>query len=138
MSKPTTAGTEKIPLFNFLCILKAVAAGYALSLVLLFPSAVLAARLCFSDRAIALSVNLITAVSTAVCGFLAGRASQRGGLFSGALSGGLYAVFLCVCGNLASANLHFGMSAVFAAVIGIFCGATGGIVGINVCGNRRR
>lgn len=138
MSKPNIAGAEKLPLFNFLYILKAVAAGYALSLLLLLPSAILATRLCFSDRAIALTVNLITALSTAVCGFISGRRSERGGLFSGALAGIIYAVFLCLCGNLASQNIHIGMNAVLAAVIGLLCGATGGIVGINTCSRRRR
>ena len=138
MLKASSTNTDNAPAFDLVYILKSVAISYAISVILLLPAALIATYQCLSDRGISILVNLVTALGVTSCGFMSGRHSSRGGIFSGALSGIIYAAILYLIGNLAAQNLHFGMNAVTAAVIGIVCGAAGGIVGINTRSKKRR
>ncbi len=133
---PAQAAAARTP--DFLYILKAVAFSYAVSLVMLVPAALIATFRCFSDKGIALCANLICALGVLLCGFIAGRHSEKGGLIAGAVSGLVYTFILWLIGGLASQTVSFGACAVTALVIGIVCGAAGGILGINTKGSRRR
>ena len=124
--------------FDLLFILKSVAFAYALSVVLLFFTALIATYQSFSDKGIGILVNIVPATAAIVCGFLSGRNSSRGGLLSGAVSGIVYTLLLCVVGNILSQTFSFGSSAITAIIIGLVCGSVGGIVGINSKSNRRR
>ena len=64
--------------------------------------------------------------------------AEKGGLIAGAVSGLVYTFILWLIGGLASQTVSFGACAVTALVIGIVCGAAGGILGINTKGSRRR
>ena len=138
MLKSNASGTESAPALDILYIMKAVAAAYIISVILLLPAALIATWQCFSDKGISVMVNFITALGTVSCGFMSGRHSARGGLICGAVSGFIYAAVLCLIGNLAAQSVSFGMNAVCAAVIGTVCGAVGGIIGINTRRQRRR
>lgn len=123
---------------GFLFMIKTVLIAYCISVALLFLVAVLAAFQAFSDRAIAIGANLVTAVGVLLCGFMSGRHFSSKGLVFGALSGVIYSGILCIIGALASKTPTFGTSAVTALTIGLICGAVGGIVGINTKRKRRR
>ncbi len=124
--------------FDLLYILKSVVISYAISVVLLFFSALFATYQCLSDKGISVLVNIITAIGVLICGFLSGRNSSRGGIFSGATAGIIYTSLLCLIGNLISKTFVFGSNSITALVIGLICGAVGGIVGINMRSHHRR
>ncbi|MBO5955449.1 MAG: TIGR04086 family membrane protein [Clostridia bacterium] len=123
---------------GFLFMIKTVLISYCISVVLLFSVAILATFQAFSDQAIAVSANLVTAMGVLLCGFMSGRHFRCKGLIFGALCGIIYSGILCIIGALASKTPTFGASAVTALTIGLICGAVGGIVGINTKRKRRR
>ncbi len=119
-------------------MLKTVILAYGISIVLLLGVSLLATVQAFSDRAIAIAANIVTALGVLLCGFLSGRHFSSKGLVFGALCGIFYSGLLCIIGNLAAQTLSFGASAVTALIIGVICGAVGGIAGINTKHTRRR
>ncbi len=135
-SRDTVADSGKM--FDFMFIIKAVAIAYAVSVVLLLLTALIATFQSMSDKGISIMVNTVTALGTVMCGFLNGRRSPRGGMICGAVSGVTYTLFLCLAGNLASQSFSFGINSITAQIIGIVCGAVGGIIGINTVKKRRR
>ena len=130
--------SENGSVINLLFTVKAVALSYAVSVVLLLAVALIAAMQSMSDKGIGVLVNIVTAVCVLFCGFLTGRRSPRGGLFAGAVAGITYTIILCVLGKLISRDMSIGLNAITAQVIGIVCGAVGGIVGINTKKQRKR
>lgn len=121
-----------------LFMLKAVSISYIISLVLLFASALIATYQAMSDTGICILANVVTALGTAFSGFMAGRHFSGKGLLFGAGCGAIYTVILCIVGNIISASLNFGISFLTALLIGVLCGAVGGIAGINTKRTRRR
>ncbi len=119
-------------------MIKTVLIAYCISIVLLFAVSLIATVQAFSDKAIAISANIVTALGVLLCGFMSGRHFPSKGLIFGALCGVLYSGLLCLIGNLAAQTLNFGASAVTALIIGVICGAVGGIAGINTKHTRRR
>ncbi len=119
-------------------MLKTVMIAYCVSIALLFAVSVIATVQAFSDKAISISANIVTALAVLMCGFMSGRHFSSKGLIFGALCGIIYSGLLCLIGNLAAQNLQFGASAVTALIIGVICGAVGGIAGINTKHTRRR
>lgn len=121
-----------------LFMLKTVFLSYIISIVLLFLAALLANYRSMSNTGISVLANIVTAIGTLVSGFSAGRHFSGKGIFFGAGCGILYTVFLCVAGNIISGEINFGLSFLTTLLIGIFCGAVGGIAGINTAHGRRR
>lgn len=119
-------------------MLKTVMIAYCISIILLFAVSLIATVQAFSDKAIAIAANIVTALGVLLCGFMSGRHFCCKGLIFGALCGVIYSGLLCLIGNLAAQNLQFGASAVTALIIGVICGAVGGIAGINTKHTRRR
>jgi len=119
-------------------MLKTVMIAYCISIILLFAVSLIATVQAFSDKAIAIAANIVTALGVLLCGFMSGRHFSCKGLIFGALCGVIYSGLLCLIGNLAAQNLQFGASAVTALIIGVICGAVGGIAGINTKHTRRR
>ena len=123
---------------GILFMLKTVLVSYGLSIILLFFASLIATFQAFSDQAISISANLVTAIGVFFCGFMSGRHFSSKGLVFGAICGIIYSGLLCIIGNLVSQSISFGLSAVTALIIGLICGAVGGIVGINTRRKRRR
>ncbi len=121
-----------------LFMLKTVALSYIVSLVLLFLAAILATFNSMSNTGISILANVVTALGTIFAGFSAGRHFSGKGLLFGAGCGVIYTVILCVVGNIVSGRLNFGISFLTALLIGVLCGAVGGIAGINTKRTRRR
>lgn len=133
-SAASAGGTVSAILF----MLKTVFVSYIISIVLLFAFALLATFQAYSDTVIAILANLVTAFGTAFAGFSAGRHFDSKGLLFGAGCGIIYTILLCIAGNIVSGTLNFGLSFITALVIGLLCGAVGGIAGINTKRTRRR
>lgn len=119
-------------------MLKTVIFSYLVSAILLFLGSILATFQAFSDQAIAIIANSVTALGVFLCGFMSGRHFASRGLIFGAICGIIYALLLMIIGNLASGTMSFGTEALTALGIGILCGAVGGIVGINTRKQRRK
>ncbi len=129
---------KSTPISAVLFMLKAVAISYIISLVLLFVASLLATYYAFSDSAIHITANIITALGTLAAGFASGRHFSGKGIFFGAGTGTIYTLLLSVIGNIFSGNINFGSSFLTALIIGVLCGAVGGITGINTRRTRRR
>ena len=142
MPKVTQATTPKNIGTGFssgaLFMLKAVFVSYCLSVALLFLVAILATFKSFSDNAISIAVNIVTTFGVAFCGFVSGRHFESKGIVFGAICGTVYAVLLCLIGNLAAQTFQVTSGALTALAIGVICGAVGGIVGINTKKQKRR
>ncbi|MBQ2932430.1 MAG: TIGR04086 family membrane protein [Clostridia bacterium] len=123
---------------GLLFMLKTVLFSYIISLVLLFVAALFANYRSMSNMGISILANVVTAIGTLVAGFSAGRHFSGKGIFFGAGCGILYTVILCIAGNIVSGTVNLGISFLTALLIGVFCGAVGGIAGINTAHNRRR
>ena len=129
---------KSTPVSAILFMLKAVAISYIISLVLLFVASLIATYSAFSDMAIRISANIITALGTLVAGFMSGRHFSGKGIFFGAGTGAIYTILLSVIGNIFSGNINLGTCFFTALLIGVLCGAVGGITGINTKRTRRR
>ncbi len=123
---------------GLLFMLKTVFFSYIISIVLLFLAALFANYRSMSNTGILVLANIVTAIGTLLSGFSAGRHFSGKGIFFGAGCGILYTAFLCVVGNIISGEVNFGLSFLTALLIGLFCGAVGGIAGINTTHRRRR
>ena len=143
MSKKTyktavSTATEKSALYNVLFVLKTVVIAYAFSVILLVITALIAMFQSMSDRGIGIMVNVVTALGAMLCGFLTGRKAERGGLVAGAVCGIVYTFLLWLAGSLVSGSFSIGIKALTMQIIGVLCGAFGGIIGINTRKERRK
>ncbi len=130
--------TKSTPVSAILFMLKAVVISYIISLVLLFVASLIATYYAFSDNAIRISANIVTALGTLAAGFASGRHFSGKGIFFGAGTGIIYTLLLSIVGNIFSGSINLGSSLITALIIGILCGAVGGIAGINTKRTRRR
>lgn len=123
---------------GLLFMLKAVFISYCISIALLFVVSLIATFKACSDYTISVMVNIVTALGVSVCGYMSGQHFESKGIVFGALCGILYSSLLCLMGSLATQTIIFDSGAVVALIIGITCGAVGGIVGINTKRTKRR
>ncbi len=138
MLKSSQTVTKSTPVSAVLFMLKAVAISYIISLTLLFAASLIATYGAFSDTAIRISANIVTALGTLVAGFASGRHFSGKGIFFGAGTGLIYTLLLCIIGNIFSGSINLGASFLTAMLIGILCGSVGGIAGINTRRTYRR
>jgi putative membrane protein (TIGR04086 family) len=123
---------------GILFIFKAVGISYIISIALLFVAALIATYQSMSNVGICVLANVVTAIGTIISGFIAGRHFDSKGLLYGAGCGAVYTIILCIFGNIISGNINLGASFLTAFLIGVLCGAVGGIAGINTKKKRRR
>ena len=123
---------------GMLFMLKTVFISYLISVALLFFMALFATYRAMSDTGISVLANVVTALGTLFSGFAAGRHFSGKGILYGAASGILYTVLLCIAGNIVSGRINLGIPVITAILIGLICGAVGGISGINTRHTRRR
>lgn len=129
--------TETDASFDFVHTIKGVVISYFLSVVLLFIFSIIAVYSSLSDYMVNIGVNIITALSLIICGFIAAKGVKRAGLLNGAFSGIMYAVILYFIGCAVNLRFEISLSAVTVFVMSIICGAFGGVLGINTSKKRR-
>ncbi len=117
--------------------LKNVCVSFLMTAILLFLSAIAVTYLSASEAVIDGLVLVITAVCVLWGGFRASRHLGRQGLLSGAVSGLVYMAMLYLIGSLIFGEISFSPQIGLSMLIGVGCGAIGGIVGVNT-GRRRR
>ncbi len=138
MLNSNQAATKSTPVKAILFMLKAIAISYIISLVLILVASLIATYGAFSDTAIRIMANIVTAIATITAGFMSGRHFSSKGIFFGAGTGMIYTALLCIIGNIFSGSINMNANLITALIIGVLCGAVGGIVGINTKRTRRR
>ncbi len=106
--------------------------------ILLFLGAIAATYFAVSDMVVELLVIIITGICVLWCGFRAGRHTGRQGLLRGALAGLIYLGVLYLAGSLVTREISFQTTTALSMVIGVGCGAIGGMMGVNVKTKRKR
>ena len=133
--------TKELPgensIFDVVYTLKNVFVSFLTTAVLLFLSAVAVTYLSAPEAVIDAVVLVVTAFCVVWGGFRASRHLGRQGLLSGAVSGLVYVVLLYVLGALVFGEFAFASATALSMLLGIGCGAIGGIIGVNTKKRRR-
>ncbi len=133
--------TKELPgensIFDVVYAIKNVFVSFLVTAVLLFLSAIAVTYLSAPEPVIDAVVLVVTAFCVLWGGFRASRHLGRQGLLSGAISGMVYVVLLYLIGSLVFGKLTFASHTMLSMMIGIGCGAIGGIIGVNTKKRRR-
>ena len=132
-----TKGLSGEGFFDVRYTLKNVCVSFLATAILLFVSAVAVTYLSVSEAVIDAVVLVITALCVCWGGFCASRHLGRQGLLSGAVSGLMYVALLYLVGSLIFGELTFAPATALSMLIGVGCGAVGGIIGVNTKKRRR-
>ena len=106
--------------------------------VLLAIGAVIATYLSLSERMIELLVMVLTAACVFLGGFRAAKHAGRQGLLQGSAFGLIYMLVLSLAGMLIMGEWSMSAQSLLTLLIGILCGAIGGILGVNARQKRKR
>ena len=128
-------GAVKNGVFHFA---KAVLTCLAASAVMFVIAALLLTYTPLPETLIAFIVILTTVFSVLIGAASAARSAKSKGWLTGALTGILYSVVLYFAESLAGDGFHFNGYMAVIALISLFSGAAGGILGINLSDKRKR
>ncbi|MBE7048384.1 MAG: TIGR04086 family membrane protein [Ruminococcaceae bacterium] len=117
---------------------KAILFAVGLTLVVFFVGALLLTYTPLSEGAIPFIAIATAVISVIIAGAIMARTVGHRGYLSGALMGGSYMVLLYLVSLLIAGDFHFSSYMLVLLAIGLLGGAFGGILGINLFGNRRR
>ena len=131
MRKNETNAIAEKSSFDFIHTIKGIVISYFVSVLLLFAFSAIAVYSGFTDNAVNIGVNVVTALSLIICGFIAAKGVRRAGLLNGAFSGVMYAFILYLIGCAVNMKCEFTLSTLTVFVMSVICGAFGGIIGIN-------
>ena len=133
--------TKELPgersIFNPVYTLKNVFTSFLATAILLFLAAVAVTYASAPEGVISAVVLVVTALCIVWGGFRASRYSGRQGLISGGVSGLVYVVLLYLVGSLIFGEFIFASGTLLTMLLGIGCGAVGGIIGVNTKKRRR-
>ena len=135
MAKETT-GRQKTVDVGF--VFQNTLFGFLATGVFLLLCAVAATYLAVPEAVSDLMVIAVAALAIFWCGFRAARHAGRQGLLRGALAGVLYMTILYLAGTLILGELAFTMATLLSLLMGIACGALGGMIGVNTKIRRKR
>ncbi len=125
-------------LFDIVFMCKNILLAFIATVVMLFLCAVAATYLAVSEPVTDILVMVITGVCVLWSGFRAARHTKRQGLLQGALAGVIYMALLYLIGSLVFGELSFQTATALSMIIGIGCGAIGGVFGVNAGSKRKR
>ena len=123
--------------FDIVHTVKCLIMSYLLSVVLLFVLSVVAAAKDLGGETVNICITVITGISVIFCGFMTARGAVRGGLINGTAAGLLYTILLYAIGSIVNGSLAFNVATVTALIVGVVCGAVGGVLGINTRKRKR-
>ena len=113
-----------------------VALGF--TLLVFFLVALLLTYTRLSENAIPFITTVTMAVSVVLAGCFSARQKKTRGLLNGGLTGVCYALLLYLISLLISGSFYLSPYILVLLAIGIFGGAFGGILGVNLTGKRKR
>lgn len=128
-------GAVKVSLAAFS---KAMLWALGLTAVVLFLASLLLTYTPVSEMLIPTIAILAAVLAAAAAGLMASRSVKSRGWLTGSVAGVLYSVILYLFSSLAGNGFHFSAYIVIMAVVSLFSGAIGGILGINLPNKRKR
>lgn len=123
--------------FDIIHTAKSVGVSYVVSVLLLFLLAVCATVSDMDGKMVNIFITLITCISVTLGGFMSARGTGRGGLLNGVLAGIIYTMLLYLAGGIINGDVSFNGATIVAMLLGIICGGTGGVLGVNTKRRRR-
>jgi len=119
-------------------ILKGILTAYIITIIIFLVFAVVITYTDFPESAIPAVVVVTTIISIIIAGSkVASRAKSKGWL-NGAIAGILYMTILYIASSLIFNGFTFDRYVIYMFILGLFSGAFGGIIGINLKGSGRR
>lgn len=125
-------------LFDPVYWLKNVFVSFLATIVLLFLGAIAATYFAMPDSIIHIMVMVITALCVMWGGFRFALHLGRQGLVCGSISGLLYILVLYFLGAVIFGVPELGQAVILSALMSVFCGAAGGLIGVNLKPKKRR
>ena len=117
---------------------KAVLVALVFTLLVFFIAALLLTYTHLSESAIPFITTVTLVVSVVLAGATSARKAKSRGYLSGGVTGVLYALVLQIVAMLISGSFQIGPYIFVLLAIGLFGGAIGGILGINLSARRKR
>ena len=131
-AKETDGAKKLLPGF-----LKALLLAFGLTLLIFFVCSLLLTYTGLAEKSIPFIVIITVVLSTALAGALHAKTTNQKGYLNGALIGIVYVLVLYIISLLTAGRFYFNPYILILLAIGIFSGAFGGILGINLSGKRR-
>ncbi len=129
---------EKNTFFDVVYLCKNTLFCFLVTGILLFLGAVVVTYLSVADATTELLVMILTAVCVFLGGFRAAKHTGRQGLVQGGILGIVYMTCLTLSGKLIYGDWSMNGTAWLSILIGILCGAIGGMLGVNTKSKRKR
>ncbi len=117
---------------------KALLVALVFTLLVFFIAALLLTYTHLSESAIPFITTVTLVVSVVLAGATSARKAKSRGYLSGGVTGVLYALVLQIVAMLISGSFQIGPYIFVLLAIGLFGGAIGGILGINLSARRKR
>ena len=130
--------TEKTPFLDIMYLCKNTLFCFLITGVLLLIGAVAATYLSVAEGTIGLLVTILTDVCIFLGGFRGAKNSGRQGLVQGGIFGVVYMAILTLIGMLICGRWSMGQETWISILIGILCGAIGGMLGVNTKSKSKR
>ncbi|WHH59030.1 TIGR04086 family membrane protein [Petroclostridium sp. X23] len=119
---------------NIGTVLRGIILAYIITLIIFLIFAVLITYSNFPESAIPTVVVATTVLSIMIAGANVARKARNRGWFNGAISGATYMIVLYFISCLALTGFVFDKYVIYMLILGLFTGAFGGIIGINLKG----
>ncbi|MBO5364322.1 MAG: TIGR04086 family membrane protein [Clostridia bacterium] len=130
--------TENSKFFDVAYGLKNILFCFLATGILLALGAVIATYLSMSDGMTELLVMIMTAACVFFGGFRAAGHAGRQGLLQGAVLGLVYMAILSLAGMLVYGEWSMSGASLISILLGVLCGAIGGMLGVNRKQKRKR
>jgi putative membrane protein (TIGR04086 family) len=115
-------------------VLRGVILAYIVTLIIFLVFAVLITYTNFPESAIPTVVVVTTVLSIIIAGTRVARKARSKGWLNGAIAGLTYMIILYFISCLALTGFVFDKYVLYMLILGIFTGAFGGVIGINLKG----
>lgn len=130
--------TEKTPCFDVVYLGKNTLFCFLATGGLLLIGAVVATYLSVAERTIDLLVMILTYLCVFGGGFRCAKHVGRQGLVQGGIFGAVYMVVLTLAGLLLGGTWPIPQEVWVSILLGVLCGAIGGMLGVNTKGKTKR
>ncbi len=131
------ASAERVqPDIAFLCVNTVLA--FLMTGILLLIAAAAATYFALPRSVTDVMVMVLTGFCVALAGFRAASHAGKQGLLQGVLAGVIYMAFLYLAGSLVFGDFSFRSTTLLSLLIGIGCGAIGGVFGVNAGTKKKR
>ena len=117
----------------FISILKGVGISIIFTILSLTIFSLLLVNTNMSESLIQPVVIVVTGISILIGSFMANRKMSKNGIINGCIIGFLYIFTIYIISSIANnMNFSLNMGSIIMILVGIVCGAIGGIIGVNI------